>query len=267
MKNYYRMRNSKPHIFLRNDDVRGKLDPQLISLTELCIELDVPLSHAVEPANVSLEVADWLLDIKNKHPMLIEIIQHGFDHNYKNPRVKMEFGGTRNYDDQLISIKEGKNIMDDLFGDKWSPVFTFPYGSYNYHTLKAVNDAGYKAISSKINFSTKHRIKNTIGRAIGADFIFDKKISYHDNKRPHFNFLELSVSANVIKKYTGTNTAQHYNKEEILNQIYTASKYTKNIGLLFHHRFHSNELGMFRELIIQLKQKGYFFSTIMNLMR
>ena len=68
-------------IFFRNDDVRDVLDDSLIGLTELCLKHQVPIAHAVEPANVTPEVVDWLMATKKKHKRLIEIIQHGYDHS------------------------------------------------------------------------------------------------------------------------------------------------------------------------------------------
>ncbi len=261
------MTTNQNTIFLRNDDVRQELDPELITLTEMCIDLSIPLTHAVEPANVSNRVVEWLLNMKSKNPNLIEIIQHGYDHNLSKLHQKMEFGGTRNYEDQYNAIIKGKKMMNSYFGEAWSPVFTFPYGTYNFETLSAVNDAGYKVISSKVNFSFKNRFKNRMGRLFGTDFILDKKISYHTTKRPHFDFHEISVSANVIRKYTGNRTAIHYSKSEVLQQIATAQKFTNQIGLLFHHRFHTKEFPVFANLLKDLKQMGYHFSTIIDLIR
>lgn len=252
-------------IFLRNDDVRNVLDKELTDLTQLCISHKVPISHAVEPANVSDEVINWLLTLKMKHPTLIEIIQHGYNHNLTHPEVKMEFGGNRNYVDQLNDIVKGKKLMDQYFGDYWSPVFTFPYGSYNYYTLKAVEKAGYNAISSKIDFSTKNQIKNKIGTMLNKDFLYNKKISYHNSQRKKFTFKEFSISVNLIKKYIDSNTAHHYSIDEIYSQVLKAEKHTNTIGILFHHRFHKNEMLMIDNLITKLKDKQFTFSTIMKL--
>jgi peptidoglycan/xylan/chitin deacetylase (PgdA/CDA1 family) len=253
-------------IFFRNDDVRETLDKELIDLTELCFKHNIPISHAVEPANVSKDVVDWLLLSKKQKPHLIEIIQHGYDHNKKDPKAKMEFGGARTFEDQFSKIKEGKELMDQYFGKSWVPIFTFPFGTYNFETLRSVNELGYQAISSKIDYSLKTRLKNKVGNMIGKDFLFNKKISYHNNRRKHFKFKELSVSANLIKKYTGNNTADHYSKQEISAQIEQAGSYSPIIGVLFHHRFHTQHIEMVEQLIIELKDK-YSFSTIMNLVR
>lgn len=254
------------YIFLRNDDVRDNLDKELIDLTNLCLKYNVPVSHAVEPANVTTDVIEWLLEVKKQNPKLLEIIQHGFDHNKKHPEKKMEFGGTRTYADQLSAIHKGKELMDKFFGDQWDPVFTFPYGTYNEDTLRVIDKLGYRAISSKINFSVRNQFKNKIGNLMNRDFLLNKKVSYHDNYRNHFGFKELSVSANLIYKYTENNHADHFSKADILKQISHSARFTNKIGMLFHHRYHTDQINMIEELIVLLKET-YTFSTIMNLAR
>lgn len=254
-------------VFLRNDDVRDNLDAELIEFTDLCLKHSIPVCHAVEPANVTEEVIDWLITVKRDHPTLIEIIQHGYNHNKTNPTIKMEFGGIRTFDDQFSDIMSGKQLMDQHFGDLWSPVFTFPYGTYNQDTLLAINKAGYKAISSKIDFTLKNSLKNRVGRMLSKDFLFNKKISYHDSKRRHLNFAEFSVSVNLIKKYIDQTKAIHYDKTELTDQIKFASKNTDHIGILFHHRFHSDQMSLINDTIKYLKDNRYAFSTIMALIR
>jgi len=254
-------------VFFRNDDVRDRLDSSLIDLTMLCIEHQVPIQHAVEPANVTSEVAEWLIGIKKQHPDLIEIIQHGYSHNLKNPQQKMEFGGKRGYQDQYDDIKKGKEIMDHTFGHLWEPIFTFPYGTFNEHTLMAINNLGYKAISSKIKFTFKGQIKNRLGKLLGKDMLVGKHISYHPGLHNGYQFREISVSANLIRSYTGETTAEHYALEDILKQITTAGIHTDIIGVLFHHRFHANVLNLTAQLINTLRDKGYSFSTLSNLLK
>ncbi len=254
------------YVFFRNDDVRETLDRELIDLTELCFKHQIPISHAVEPANVTQEVVDWLVRSKKQYPELIEIIQHGFDHNKNNPETKMEFGGSSSYEDQFVKIKKGKAMMDSYFGPLWSPIFTFPFGTYNNETLNAINNLNYSAISSKVDYSMKGRLKNMLGRTIGKDILLDKKISYHNLSRKHLKFKEISISANLIKKYTGKSTADHYTKNEILDQVSLSVRYSNIVGVLFHHRFHSNHIQMIEQLIVELKDK-YNFSTIMKLIR
>lgn len=252
-------------VFFRNDDVRNILDESLVSLSNLCIKHHVPISHAVEPANLSTEVAEWLITTKKQHPDLIEIIQHGYNHNCSNPHQKFEFGGDRNFEDQFNDIKKGKEILDKTFGNLWNPVFTFPYGTFNQETLKALDALEYEIISSKIKFDLKARLKNATGKMLGQDMILGKKINFHPDFRKGYKFREISVSANLIKKYTGESTAIHFSLDEIMEQVMLAAKYTNVIGILFHHRFHGDHLNMTEKLILLLKEKGYRFSTFKDI--
>lgn len=259
------MDNEKPIVFFRNDDVRNSPDHSLIDITDLFILNKVPISHAVEPANVSQEIVDWLIDKKKEFPDLIEIIQHGFNHNINNPGLKMEFGGKRGFEDQLFDIKKGVELMNTYFHNLWTPVFTFPYGTYNRNSLKAISACGYKILSSKIKFSKKARVKNFLGRTFGIDEFRGKQVNYHPGIRKNYGFREISVSVNLIKRYTGSNTAIHYDLENIINQIKLAQKHTGIIGILLHHRFHENEMQLITGLIQYLKQSEFSFTTFNEL--
>lgn len=261
------MNENKKKIFFRNDDIRHTLDQSLIDLTMLCIDHKVPISHAVEPFNVSPEVTEWLISMKTQFPRLVGIIQHGYDHNLENPEQKMEFGGERCFQDQYDDIKKGKEIMDHAFGRLWDPIFTFPYGTFNTDTLKAIDDLGYIAISSKIKFNFKGRLKNSLGRLMGQDILLGKKINYHPDVRHGYKFREISISANLIKRYTDETTAEHYTHGEIMEQIRTSGHHTNIIGVLFHHRFHQDYLKLTADLIVTLKDKGYSFCTIREIIQ
>lgn len=261
------MNKNKKLLFFRNDDVRHTLDQALIDLTQLCIDHKVPISHAVEPANVTPDVSKWLIGMKKQFPDLIEIIQHGYNHNLANPDQKMEFGGNRGYQEQYDDIKKGQEIMNRVFGNLWEPIFTFPYGTFNTHTLKAIDDLGYKAISSKIKFTYKGRLKNVLGRLMRKDVLLGKKINYHPGVRPNYKFREISVSANLIKHYTGESTAEHYTLAEIMGQIRESNRYTNITGILFHHRFHKDNLQLTASLIGTMKDEGYTFCTIREIIQ
>ena len=260
-------KNASTCVFFRNDDVRHSLDQSLIDLTMLCVEHKIPISHAVEPANVTPEVSEWLIGMRKQFPELIEIIQHGYNHNHENPDQKMEFGGNRGFQEQYDDIKKGREIMDRIFGDLWDPIFTFPYGTFNEQTLKAIDQLDYIAISSHIKFTFKVRLKIYIGKLLRKETLFGKKINYHPGIRYGYQFREISVSANPIKKYTGPSTADHFSLEDIMNQIKVASLHSNIIGVLFHHRFHADNLSLIADFIEALKDKGYSFSTIRKMIK
>lgn len=256
----------KPTLFFRNDDIRGNPDQLLSDFTSLFVAAKVPVAHAVEPANITPETASWLNGERQRSPHLVELIQHGYDHNLSHPEQKMEFGGHRGFDDQYKDILSGKEIMNTFFGTGWTPVFSFPYGSFNKAALEAVDRAGYQAISSKIRFSKKSLMKNFIGKSLGKDMIFGKKVNYHPGIRNGYQFREISVSANLIRRYTGYDTAEHYTLNEIIGQINEASKYTNLIGVLFHHRFHQNQLPMIEQLLAWVHSEGYPVKTFKSIL-
>ena len=252
----------KKTIFFRNDDVRECIDLELEKLVEIFVVANVPLSLAVEPANVTKEVVDWLIDQKKKHRDVIEIIQHGYDHNKNMVYPKStEFGGARGYDDQFADLKKGKEVMDNYFGNLWFPAMAFPYGSYNTPALQALEKLKFKVVTVGVDFSFKHRIKNMLGKIAGKDILFSKKVAYHNQIRKKYHFFELDTSVNIIKKYITIDTGTHFTLNEIMDKVENDFKYSNVIGILFHHRFHTNELLMIEQLVQKLKEKGYQFTT------
>lgn len=249
-------------IFLRNDDIRGTLDESLLRLTDICIKLKVPIIHAVEPANVTKDVIDWLLAMKNAHSSLVEIIQHGYDHNVQGRYPKgFEFGGGRTYDDQYRDLINGFNLMNKYFGDDWTPVITFPFGKYNHQTLKVVRDIGYLGTSTSVDFSYKHVIKDNIGRLLKQEFLLGKKVSYHMNEWPDSEVMDIGVSVSMIKRYLSEERAIHFAKEDIVNKIIKYSRHTGVLGVLFHHRFHFDYFDMIEELLKDIASKENFSFT------
>jgi len=233
-------------VFFRNDDVRETLDDSLIKITKLCVENKAPISHTVEPANVSLEVAGWLLDIKNKFPDYIEIVQHGYSHSLNYEKIiggklkKGEFGGDRTYQEQFNEIIEGKELMDKYFGNYWFPLFTFPYGARNDATLKAVSDAGFRAVNGSFGVSFNHKMLYFIGRLLQKEMLWGRKISYNLRYRKKFNLFQIDTSISVIKKYVNENTeATFYSLDELKKKTLKYLKNSSTVGIVLHHRYHN----------------------------
>ncbi len=253
-------------VFFRNDDVRECLDQELITLVDIFSKANVPISLAVEPANVTQEVVNWLLEKKKTYPDLIELIQHGYDHNknLKYPKGS-EFGKTRTFEDQYADIQKGKQLMNKYFKDEWFPAMAFPYGCYNAAALTALDKSAFLLMTSSVTFTLPHQVKNSIGRITQKDFILGKKVSYHNHIRKPYSFVEYNTSVNIIKKYITEETADHFSLEDVIEQVKYASKKTSFIGVLFHHRFHTAQLTDIAKLLEWLKQNNYAFSTLGNL--
>lgn len=234
------------YIFFRNDDVRESLDVSLIEITKLCIQNKIPISHTVEPANVSKEVIEWLLKMKSNYPALIEIVQHGYSHelNYTNKiggkLKKGEFGGDRTYNEQYQEIKKGKDKLDQCFGKNWFSLFTFPYGARNDATLKAVSDAGFKVVNGSFGVTFKHKILYFIGRFLQKEMLWGRKISYNLRHRKKLNLFQIDTSISVIKKYINEDTeAIFYSLDELKNKTIEYLKNSPTVGIVLHHRYHN----------------------------
>lgn len=235
----------KTCIFLRNDDVRGPLDSSLMYLTEKCIENSLPITHAVEPANVTPKVVDWLLCMKRDYPKLVEIIQHGFDHSLEYTRhsyghlYKGEFGGDQTYSYQKRKIEEGMNTMDDLFGDNWFRGFTFPFGARNEKSIRVLIDLGFLVVNGGVGTGIKRLIFDKLGRALNRELLFGKKVSWNLKHRNGSQLMQIDVSISVITKYINNGQeALFLSKEEFSNKVESLLGKIPNIGILFHHRFH-----------------------------
>ena len=227
--------------------MRDKLDDSLIRITNIFIKNNIPITHAVEPANLTQEVVDFLLNTKREYPNLIEIIQHGYNHklNYKEfiggKLRKGEFGGKRTYEDQYKDIKAGKNLMDKYFGDMWFPVFTFPYGARNNAVIKAVNDVGFKVVNGGISPYFKHRIFYKIGRLLKKECLLNRKVSWNLKYKPNTNLFQIDLGISIIKKYNDERTACEMYTLDELKKLTINNLKILNIGLLIHHRYHNTE--------------------------
>jgi hypothetical protein len=252
------------YIFFRNDDVRNTLDESLVQMTDLFIKQNIPVSHAVEPANVSPDVVTWLIDLKTKHSNLIEIIQHGYSHslNYKKniggKLKKGEFGGSRCYQEQYDEIKKGKELMNEKFGDLWFPLFTFPYGARNWDAILAVNDNGFKTVNGSMGVSKKHKLLYTIGRLLKKEMIKGRKISWHLKNKPGTNLFQIDTSISLIKKFIDENNqCEYHNIDTLIAKSQDYIKHSNVIGYVLHHRYDNEAtLAVLEKLLIWLKNQN-----------
>ncbi len=256
-------------VFFRNDDVRDTLDKSLVDLTKLFIKYEIPIIHAVEPANITPEVIDWLTDLKKQYPSLIEIIQHGYDHQ---PKVivkgrKGEFGGDRTYEEQYTDLKKGITLLNKYFNDNWFSAFTLPYGPYNNSFIKALNDCHFKVFSSHYNRKLSRQLFYFMGHLLGQGKMFGKRISWNLQYHPNTNLFEIDMNVSFIKKYHNEETdAELYSLEYLIEETKKYSKY-RTIGILLHHRYHNSEekIILVEDYLKWIKQQDYSFSTLKNI--
>ena len=251
-------------VFFRNDDVRGSLDNNLVYLTEKLVSAGFPISHAVEPANVSREVVDWLLAIKAAYPGRVEILQHGYEHRIKTkPPHRGEFGGNRAYEEQLNEIRKGVALMSTHFADHWTRIFSFPYGAYNHNTLKALEMCGFKMISTGVRFTRKRKILNYVGHMFKMSRFMGYNIVYFSEKKPKYSLYDFPVMLNNTKRQTGPDAGVQLSCDELRGAWRKVPPRYKTRGILCHHRFNSQtDIEQLLAFLKVLKDEGVRFSTI-----
>lgn len=234
------------YIFFRNDDVRNSLDDELIKLIHLFIENNIPISLAIEPANISEEVSKWLLEKKDKYPKLIEIIQHGYDHslnftiNKFGKTYKGEFGFSQSYEEQAEKIYEGRKIMNSKFGDKWFAAFCFPFGGRNIDSIKILARQGYKVINGSKHYSLLASGFYSIGRLFKREYIFSKRVSWHLKHRFKSQLLQIDTSISTIDIfYDEISNCRFYSFNELKRLTIKYLKRNQVIGIVLHHRYHN----------------------------
>lgn len=227
-------------VFIRNDDVRGKLSDSLKYITESVLREGFCISHAVEPRNVTKDVVDWLLHYMDQYPEQMEVIQHGLDHNEKTEKPVGEFGGNRNFDDQLKELSEGRDLMNKWFDDKWFPAFSFPFGTYNRATLLALESLSYPVITTGVRLTMKRRLLNLIGHIIQRKHFGRYNITYYGEAPPGYSLIEFPVMLNTTKQYSQPDGGIQKNSEELMND-WNGLKNFKTLGILTHHRFNTQD--------------------------
>lgn len=226
-------------VTFRNDDV-NTLTPELQRFTDLLLEQNLPITHTVEPGNMTKETIGWLRRLKSSHPKLIEIVQHGWKHIRYGAG---EFSDERSYEEQYHDLSEGKKRMEEAFGTDFFPMLTFPFGCYNEDTLKAADRLGYKVISSNFNCRISRQVFYLIGRLLHRSRIYGRTVSYHLKYRPGTNLFEIDSSISFISKYFDDfgDDCEMLSANEIMERFQSARKFSSVIGFLFHHRYHRKQ--------------------------
>lgn len=250
-------------IVFRNDDVRETLDASLIEVTEVFMRRGVPITHAVEPANVTSEVTEWLLDMQRRHPGKVEIMQHGYDHRIKNRRQKGEFGGQRTYAEQHADIQAGQALMDRHFGSAWFRCFNFPFAPYNPAAIRALDDLQYRVLNSHYNAHWSRRLFYVVGHALRRGYLFGHHVSWHLRRYPGTQLFEIDMCISFIDRYLNDQSdCIFYPLEDLLEET-RRYRHLPVIGLLLHHRYHTtrDKVALVEQYLDWALAQGYDFKT------
>lgn len=196
-------------IFIRDDDVY-RIDGSFMALFDFCLQHKIPVAYGVIPKKATPDLAKLLNKTKENHPLLIDIIQHGWQHRNYNTDLtdKYEFGGRRNYLQQKKDIQKGLDKMTGLFGRNFTYAFCPPYHGYSLTTLKIINELKFAIFSAdKLNP--------------------DRKSTFLD--------LPACVSLN---EYTASGEPMNTNTPNLIKKIIRCLDYGdgRPLGIILHHR-------------------------------
>ncbi len=135
-------------IYFRADDI-GVVSKPFEELLVLFNQYQVPLCLAVVPCWLTTSRWAAMSQISDTGSSLWCWHQHGWMHrNHQLSGKKCEFGSDRSAADIRKDIINGRNRLQEILGDHFSPFFTPPWNRCSEETLSQLNEAGFKAVST-----------------------------------------------------------------------------------------------------------------------
>jgi hypothetical protein len=135
---------NRAHFWWRDDDA-ALADARLQRLAALSTKLRIPLSLAVIPARMQADLVELIYG----EPAL-SVLQHGFAHrNHAAPgQRKLELGGTRPEARIIADLEQGRQCLEQSFGDRFLPVLVPPWNRIDGNILSCLPQIGFAGISA-----------------------------------------------------------------------------------------------------------------------
>ncbi len=244
-------------VLFRNDDVNA-LTPELKNVTRVLVERGICITHTVEPGNVTPECVAWLKQEKQKHPGLLEIVQHGWNHA---KHARGEFGDGRGYEQQYDDLRRGKQRLIEIFGADFFNMITIPFGVFNQDTVRAADALGYDVFCVHYNYRLSRRLFYKLGHLLGKGQILGRGVSNHLRNYPGTRMFEIDSAISFIKRYHddyGTG-CDFETREEMLRHFDEFQKHIPVIVILLHHRYHNapEKIRLVEEVVDALRERPY----------
>jgi len=133
--------------FFRADDI-GAPGNRLFRLLDLFLDCQTPLCLAVVPSWLTRQRWDIFQKTDQKAPELWCWHQHGWRHfTHEIQGKKQEFGPARTVDAIRQDIVRGREKLELLMNNRFTPVFTPPWNRCDGRTLAVLKNSGFKAVS------------------------------------------------------------------------------------------------------------------------
>ena len=133
--------------FFRADDI-GAPGERFFNLLSLFLDYKTPLCLAVVPSWLSQQRWDIFQKTDQKAKGLYCWHQHGWRHiSHEIQGKKQEFGPIRTIDAIRQDILRGREKLENLMKDRFTPVFTPPWNRCDSRTLTVLKNNKFKAVS------------------------------------------------------------------------------------------------------------------------
>ena len=226
------------NVFIRNDDVDDG-DPSLHGLLHLFLELEIPINLQIIPERLTDAGIMLLRQYQNYRPDLFELNQHGWRHvNHEPAGRKCEFGASRSFEEQLVDIARGRDMLEHAFGKAFSPVFTPPWNRCTQDTYRALDQLSFLALS-------KLRGKESV---------------------TGYGFRELSVTLDLFRWKGG---AAMKPVSEFVSELRVQLRELDTVGIMLHHKvMDDTALMLLRMVLNELRRSDAVrFHTFQSLLK
>lgn len=250
------------------DYTDGRLTRELISFNKLFIDEGIPVNYFIIPESFEEESSIWLRTLERSYPELVQLDQHGYMHIDfdENDSECYEFGRCRNYSQQYEDILRGKERLQDVLGDSYSPlVFTPPGYKFDENTLLALENLNFSIISTYNGAGLKSNLISFIGRIFKKIYFLGYKISYQNRKLSDYNITDLSTC--LIVDYDSSGEVIK-SKERLIKEFNRCRKIHDSFGIALNERLYQDKekMAILKEFILDLKKDpSIHFGTIENI--
>lgn len=143
---WFAERGQKARFWWRDDDA-VEPTPKLDRLLEIANRFEAQVALAVIPANATPELAARLTG----EPWAV-VLQHGFrhvNHQRKDRGEKAaELGVRRDPDEAIAELRQGREILGRLFGDRFLPALVPPWNRIAPAIVRHLPEAGLSGLST-----------------------------------------------------------------------------------------------------------------------
>ncbi len=134
-------------VYFRADDI-GVPGIRFFRLLDLFHDCRMPLCLAVVPAWITRQRWEIFEKTDRKAPGLWCWHQHGWRHvTYEIAGKKQEFGQVRSIGAIQQDIVRGREKLESLMNERFTPVFTPPWNRCDGRTLAVLKNNGFRAVS------------------------------------------------------------------------------------------------------------------------